>query len=56
LRYAADHRPDPGTHEREERTAPRDIRRVEVDEATDRDARQERDRGGEPAYFSGRNR
>jgi hypothetical protein len=53
---AADHRSDPGADEREERTPARDVRGVEVDEAPDGDARQERDGGREPAYLSGRNR
>jgi len=56
LRDAADHRSDAGADEREERTTARDIRSVELDEAPDRDARQERDGGREPAYLSGRNR
>jgi hypothetical protein len=56
LRDAAYYRSDTGADEREERAASRDVRGVEVDEATDRDARQERDGGREPAYLSGRNR
>jgi hypothetical protein len=56
LRDAADHRSDSGADEREERTASGDIRSVEIDEAPNRDARQERDGGREPAYLSGRNR
>ena len=56
LRDAADHRPDPGADERKERAAPGDVRPVELDEAPDRDARQERDCGREPACLSGPNR
>jgi hypothetical protein len=56
LRNGTDHRADAGTDEREERAAARDVRRVELDEAPDGDARQERDGGREPAYLSGRNR
>jgi hypothetical protein len=56
LSDAADHRSDSGADKREERAASRNVRRVELDEAPDRDARQERDGGREPSYLSGRNR